>query len=328
MSAAPNIAPNRLPVDEGREYLMLKAARMFYREDKTLTVIAAETGLNRWQVSRLLQEARESGIVRIEIVPRTLRAPELEAGLLRAFGLRDAVVVPGPESLEALAQAAGQYLATIKPPPASIGVSWGRTMAAVAHSLSDGWGDGVLVVQINGTVAPVPGVAYHNNVAEIFARKGNGRMIPLPVPAIVGARLTGEVLSRDRIVADVLKIARSVPVLAFSLGVAGKDSVLAHSGNVTAAEMAGLVGGGAVGDVLGHFIDLDGRIVDAELDSRVIGLTLADLRGCANAVCISGGTAKRHVTLGALRARLFSTLVTDEATATFVLEHDHDCRTA
>ncbi|MCB1445378.1 MAG: sugar-binding transcriptional regulator, partial [Rhizobiaceae bacterium] len=69
---------NRLPLDESRDHLMVLIARMTYQQDKTLTEIATETGLNRWQVSRLLQEARDLGVVRIDIVPRALRRPDLE----------------------------------------------------------------------------------------------------------------------------------------------------------------------------------------------------------------------------------------------------------
>ena len=317
---------NRLPADESREHLMVQIARMTYQQDKTLTEIAAETGLNRWQVSRLLQEARDLGVVRIEIVPRTLRHPDLETRLAKTFGLRDALVVPGPidQGIDGVAQAAGQYLAQIKPRPQVIGVSWGRTMGAVAHWLPPDWADGVAVVQINGTVAPVPGIAHHNDVAETFARKGKGRMIPLPVPAIVGERLTREVLEKDRIVADVLRIARSAQVLAFSLGVAGEHSVLMRSGNIQKSEMAGLLRAGAVGDVLGHFINRRGEIVDPELDARTIGLSVADLRQRDRVIGIAAGQDKHEVTLGALKAGLVNILVTDEATATYALEHAHD----
>lgn len=322
----PRATTSRLPSDEGREHLMVQVARMNYLQNKTLTEIAAETGLNRWQVSRLLQEARELGIVHIEVVPRTLRHPDLEARLLRSLGLRDAVVVPGPteQGLEAVAQAASQYLAAIRTSTALLGVSWGRSMAAVARWLPEAWTEAVHVVQINGTVAPTPGIAYHNTVAEVFARKGQGRMTPLPVPAIVGARLTREVLEQDRIVADVLTLARSAPTLVFSMGVAGEDSVLMRSGNVTEAEMTELIAGGAVGDVLGRFIDRSGNIVDAELDARTVGLTFDDLHRAERAIAVVCGGNKHAIALGALRAGLFNVLVTDEETATFLLEHAYD----
>ena len=321
---------NRLPVDEARELLMVRIARMAYLEDRSQTEIATETGLNRWQVSRLLTEARDFGVVRIEVVPRSSRRPDLESALARVFGLRDAIVVPalgaeaGADPLDGVAQAAGQYLAAIKPRPDMVGVSWGRTMARVAHWLPPKWADGIEVVQINGTVAPVPQVAHHNDVAETFARKGNGSFIPLPVPAIVGERATREVLERDRIVANVLDKARTAKVLCFSLGALGETSALLLSGNILDGEKDALLQAGAVGDILGRFIDVRGNIVDASLNGRTIGLDLSDLKTRERAIGVAAGQDKHDVGLGALHAGLINVLVTDEATANYALEHVHD----
>lgn len=314
----------RLPVDEGREHLMVRVARMAWQQDRSQTEIAAETGLNRWQVSRLLQEARELGIVRIEIVPRLRRRPDVEAALVGAFGLRDAMVVSATAGPDAVAQAAGQYLAAIKPRPRLVGVSWGRTMAAIAHWLPPDWADGVQVVQINGTVAPIPQATGYNEVAETFARKGRGTFVPLPVPAVVGERVTREVLERDRIVADVLNLARSAPVLCFSMGALTEDAALVQSGNVTPAEIAALARAGAVGDVLGRYVDARGDIVDEILDARTIGLSLSDLRSKERAIGVVSGRTKHRITLAALRAGLVNVVVTDDETSAYALEHAHD----
>ena len=79
---------------EQRELLTVQAAKAYYDLDQTMGDIAKTLGLTRWQVARLLKEAREQGVVRIEIVPRAQRRPDLESRLQRAYGLREAVVVP------------------------------------------------------------------------------------------------------------------------------------------------------------------------------------------------------------------------------------------
>lgn len=299
---------------------MVRIARMAYMQDLTQTQIAAETGLNRWQVSRLLNDAREQGIVRIDIVPQSHREPELEAVLIRQFGLKDAIVTD--DSQDGVAMAAGQYLATLDPDV--VGVSWGRTMARVAHFLPHGWAENVVAVQINGTVALIPQDAMQTGVAESFARKGRGRFVPLPVPAIVGQKATRDVLEQDRIVADVLQLARSAQVYCFSLGAAGAESALLLSGNLLPQEMQALQDAGAVGDVLGRFINRNGDIVDAALDARSIGLSFADLQRADHAIAVAGGADKHDVTLGALRAGLMNILVTDEATASYAVERGYE----
>lgn len=315
---------NVVPLDENVEQRMVQIARMAYQQDRSLTEIAAETGINRWRVSRLLQEARDLGIVRIEIVPRSGRCPDLETGLIKRFSLRDAIVIPGEadggHGQEGIAKAAGHYLASLNPRPSAVGVSWGRTMSAVAHWLPLRWNEGVTVVQINGTVALSANGERTNDVAETFARKANGRYVPLPVPAIVGERATREVLERDRIVRDVLELARSAEVLCFSFGSLNENSVLLQSGNILPAEQRALLEAGAVGDVLSRFVDRDGEIVDPEIDARTIGLSLDFLKSHPHAIGIAAGRAKNEVTISALRAGLVSVLITNEPTAIHVLE--------
>ena len=302
---APVSTSVRLPLDESREQLMVQVAKLYYDLEKTQSEIAAEVGLTRWQVSRLIREAREVGVVRIEIVPRSQRRPDLESQLQKVFALRDAVVVPSGLSedegisLESVAQAAGQYLASINPKISLIGVSWGRTMAAVAHWLPPHWNDGVHVVLVNGATNVRSTSQQTNIVAERFAQAGNGTATLLPVPAIVGRKGTREVLEQDPIIADVLELAEQAPVVCFSVGALSHRSVLVESGYLDEADIDGLGACGAVGDILGHFIDGRGKIADPELDARTLGLRPEHLRGKERAIAVSAGCrANGSVTQG------------------------------
>ena len=309
---------------EAREALMVQAAKGYYDLDRTMGEIARSLGLTRWQVARLLKDAREQGVVRIEIVPRAQRRPELESRLQRAYGLREAIVVPdaGEEDgpVDAAAQAAGQFLAALTPRPALVGVSWGRTMAAVAHWLPRRWNDGVEVVLLNGAMNIRAAATRTNNIAELFAVAGNGRATLLPVPAIVGRSETRIVLEQDPVIETVLSLGRDAPVVCFGLGSMTPDSVLVRSGYLAEAEIARLRQAGAVGDVLGRFIDAAGRIVDPVLDARTIGLDPQALRGKTISIGVAVGPRKHPVVLAALAARLINVLVTDERTASVALE--------
>ena len=310
---------------EQRELIMLRAAKLYYDLDMTMNEIAKELGLTRWQVGRILKEARELGIVRIEIVPGVQRRPDLESRLQQVYGLREAIVVPHPTgddgiAVDRVAQAVGAFLAALTPRPALVGVSWGRTMAAVAHWLPRHWNDGVEVVLLNGAMNLRSTASRTNNIVELFARAGNGGALLLPVPAIVGRASTREVLEQDPFIARVLELGARAPVACFSVGDVTPDSVLVQSGYLNEAEIAGLRRRGAVGDILGRFIDADGQAVDPELDARTVGLPPQALRNKAFAIGVCVGTAKHAVVLACLRARYVNVLVTDEQTALFVLE--------
>ena len=98
-------------------------------------------------------------------------------------------------ALDAVSQAAAHYLASLNPKSRLVGVSWGRTMAAVAERLPAGWNDGVEVVLLNGATHLRGAAVATNTVAERFAAAGKGTATLLPVPAIVG-----QVATRDAIV--------------------------------------------------------------------------------------------------------------------------------
>ena len=72
---------------------MIQAAKRHHDLNMTIGELSEELGLTRWQARRLLNDAQEIGFVRIEIVPRTARSPDLVSCLQRRFGLREAVVV-------------------------------------------------------------------------------------------------------------------------------------------------------------------------------------------------------------------------------------------
>ena len=57
------------------EMLAVRAAELYYDENKTQDEIGSLLNLTRWKVGRLLSEARERGIVRFEIVHPRARGP-------------------------------------------------------------------------------------------------------------------------------------------------------------------------------------------------------------------------------------------------------------
>ena len=309
---------------EQRDQLMVQAAKLYYDLERTQSEIGRQLGLNRFQVARLLREARETGIIRVSITPRAQRLPELESRLQKRFGLVEAIVAGGVEgdagTLFPVARAAATYLATVGERAGVIGVSWGRTMAAVADNLPQGWAPGAQLVLLNGATHVTSHAAPATAVAETMARLAPGRATMLPVPAIVGQAETREALVRDPLIAQVLALGAAAPVACFGLGGLGAGSVLVESGYFGPDKMLELRGRGAVGDILGRLVDENGAVVDEELDSRAIGLDLERLRAKELSIGVSAGKAKHGIVLAALRAGYINVLVTDQATAEHVLE--------
>ncbi|MCK3769063.1 sugar-binding transcriptional regulator [Microbacterium aerolatum] len=306
------------------DLLTVRVAELYYDEAKTQDEIGALLKISRWKVGRLLTQARERGIVRIEIVHPRARRLGLERELAERFGLADAVVVPAPEDegaeLERVAQAAADHLAALRPVPRTLAVSWGRTLTAVADALPEGWATGVAVVQLNGGVSLNRRSGGAASLAMTIAQRAGGQATLLPSPAILERVETKQAIESDRTVAGILEQAADAQTYLFSAGPADASSAHVENGYLKPADVEELARRGAVGDVLGRYIDADGNVVDPQLDARTVGVSLDRLRTAKQAIFVTAGSVKHDIARTVVTSGLCSVLVTDETTARALLE--------
>ena len=308
----------------GDTRLMLRAAQLYYHGQLTQDAVGKQLGVSRFKVGRLLDRALREQAVRIEIVHPAARLVALEGALVERFELTDAVVVDAPGDDERLArervaEAAADVLAEAAP-AGVIGVSWGRTMLELAARLQPGWTRAQLIVQLNGAISRSAQPTRYQEVVERFGSTTGATIQLMPAPAIVGSADLRRALEADATVADPLTAARRATSAVFGMGVMGPESVHVASGYLDRRDLRRLERAGAVGDVLGRFITIEGEIALPELDARTIGLPLADLLG-KQTVALAAGPGRGRIALGALRGGWVRTFVTDEATAEWVLTH-------
>jgi deoxyribonucleoside regulator len=310
------------------ELLSIRAAELYYEEDKTQDEIGTILRLTRWKVGRLLAQAKANGFIRIEIVHPRARRLGLERALRETTGLTDAVVVSTAGVLDErdlqkrTAQAAADYLTALRPVPRTLGISWGRTLHDISVQLKPGWASGVDVVQINGGVSlnARPGTAAATAVS--IAQKGAGQFTLLPSPAILERIETKNAIATDRSVASVLEMGSAASAYLFSAGQADAGSAHVESGYLNTDQIDELVRKGAVGDIVGRFIDGAGQIVDPELNERTFGIPLEHLRRATTAIAVIGGARKHTIARSVVLSGLCTVLITDEDTAQALLTRE------
>lgn len=315
-------------MDDTDELLSIRAAELYYEDGKTQEEIGSLLHLTRWKVGRLLARARELGFIRIEIVHPRARRLSAERMLRERFGLKDAVVVQSEHRSDEdvhdrVAQAAADYLAGLRPVPRTLGVSWGRTLQSVSDKLREGWANGVDVVQINGGVSLNTRDESAAATAVRIAQNAGGSATLLPSPAILQHVDTKLAIEGDRSVASVLDLARNAAAYLFSAGVADSSSVLVDSGYLTASDVEELVKNGAVGDVVGRYIDASGEIVDRALNDRTVGLELDELRLAPHSIAVIAGPSKLAIARAVVTSGICTVLITDEVTSAALLADDN-----
>ena len=75
-----------------REEAMLAASSMYYLQDIKMEAIASHLHMSRSSVSRLLRDARDSGLVEITLRPTPTRGPGLSKKIEAHFGVETHVV--------------------------------------------------------------------------------------------------------------------------------------------------------------------------------------------------------------------------------------------
>lgn len=310
--------------------LLVRIAQLYYRMHLSQAQIGEQLGLSRFAVGRLLDRALDESIVRIEVVHPAARLVDLEDRLVGRFGLDAALVAdvpaasgPAADDLarDAVAELAADLLAERRP-TGVIGVSWGRTMLAVARRLPQGWTSATEIVQLNGAASRSDQPTRVGEILERFAGTSGASFHGMAAPAIVGSADLRDALMSDPAIRETVDLARSATTAVFGLGIPAPDSPHLASGFVDEAEQAQLRRMGAAGDVIGRFLDASGGVVWPELDARTIGLSLAELAAKPFRMGIAAGAGRGPIALAAIRAGVLSVIACDESTAEWVLAHD------
>jgi DNA-binding transcriptional regulator LsrR (DeoR family) len=297
--------------------VLTRIARLYYEEHATQGEIALELGLSRPKVQRLLRQALDRGIVQIRVVPPLETDTEAERELERAYGLREVIAVEVAadqrEAVQELGSAAAHYVRSAVRDDATIGVSWGRSLAAMVAAFEPCPLQGARVVQVLGALPEGP-EHEGTGLARRFARNLNALLHLVPAPGLVANAVVRDTLLADDSVARSLELARAANLLVVGIGAIPPRPGTALSTVLGDDEIANLLRLGAVGDIALRFFDEAGAQVETDVDRRVVGLELDAIR-TLDVVAIAGGAPKCGAIRGALRGGLVDVLITDAATA-------------
>jgi DNA-binding transcriptional regulator LsrR (DeoR family) len=305
--------------------LLYKVAKAYYEDNLTQEQIGDRFDLSRVKVSRLLQQAREAGIVHIVIVPPAESNADVERELEARYGLDEAVVVIPPDHTKSavvrkVGQAAADYLGRHLHGHEVLGLSWGNTLAAVVQALPPQRWPNMKVVQILGGLGRPEAETYGADLTHRLAQTLGARPRLLPAPGVVASQVVRDALLADPQIADTLALAAHADVLLVGIGSpADPASVVRQTHILTDEEFGQLGARGAVGDIALRFFDAAGQPIEHEIENRMIGLDLHQIKRVPRVVGVAGGPDKFEAISGALSGRLIDVLVTDDHTAARLL---------
>ena len=307
--------------------LVVRAARLYHEQGRSQTEVAEELGLSRSNVSRILSQARERGIVEITIhdpdgPPR--RDEALEAALRATFSLREAHVVSAPRAsaMESVARQGAALIAERAGRVRSLGVSWGQTVQSVVAALDS--------LRPRPTPTVLPLVGGHSaldqfdsgeSVLRVLASRLGATPRTLYAPAVLESATAVATLRAESSIRTVLEAAAQVELAVVGIGSLGVHSS-PHVLDLMALgeeERAAFEAQRPVGDVCGRFVDAEGIPLGAPTDQRVLAVTFSELLRIPEVLGVAAGEEKAPGVVGVLRSGAIGTLVVDVDLAREVL---------
>lgn len=305
---------------------MIDAARLHYEHGMTHQEIGAELGLSRIKVTRLLAQARATGVVEIRINTPDEPFADLADRLCDRYRLQAVWIAPAfsdaERSTAALDKMGAEAILKVLQTSSLVGISLSSTLGRAIEQVVAWEHTTTRQIGFVPMAGSWGGWQQGINPAELaqrLARRVHGRAYSFPAPLLAPSPEFAAVLKALPEVAGAIKLAQSADALLF--GVGGLDWTTSQlQDSLTDAEKTQLVERGAVGDIGAHFFDAQGCPVDSDVDGRVIGLTLHDMSLAPQRLVLAAGKSKLEALRVALSVGMATALCTDSATARGLLD--------
>lgn len=295
-------------LDLGERRAAAAVARRYYLDGESKVDIAAELGLSRFKVARLLELAKDSGIVRIEVVePVEEQVLELAERVRSRWGLRECVVVPDSASpREDVGRAAADLLGRLVGPQDVLGMPWSRSVHAMVDSLTTL--PRVPVVQLSGAMATNPVDSSTVAIVRRASRIAGGGRHVFFAPLVMPDEDAAAAVRRDPAVRDALAAADGVTVAMVGVGAwAPGESTIYDAVDEAAREE--VAAAGAVGEIAAVFFDEQGSVVETSVFRRVIALSGEQLVRIPTVLASCSQLSRVPALVPALRGGLVNALV-------------------
>ncbi|MBQ0215386.1 sugar-binding transcriptional regulator [Proteus vulgaris] len=308
---------------------VLYAAWLYYQDGLSQSEVANIMGVSRVTVVKYLHLAREKGFVNISLDSSVFSTIDYAIRIKAKFDLNNVLILPDEEknksqhtlnmNRERLAKAGAMYLSQIMGDDDILGVAWGRTIYKLGNYLPPKSLKNVTVLQMIGAVAPQPDFKTAE-AAALIANKLSGCSINLHVPAVVSSARLAMELQAEPIIRRNFSALNQCNKALFVVGNTLDDNPLVTTGVLTSGEMAQYRDLGAVGVICGRFYDLQGNPLVSDIDLRIMGISLAQLRQIPQRLFIAGGVENIQATIGVIKGGYATDIVIDEVTALALLE--------
>jgi DNA-binding transcriptional regulator LsrR (DeoR family) len=320
-----HIDPTRTRRDSGVPWEAALAAHRYYVDGVMKNDIATELGVSRFKVSRLIDEARERGLVHISVTLPQQMDLDLASQLSATFPLTRAIIVKADDRIPTathalLQQTTARYLESRLQATDVLGVSWGRSVAHVVEELRTLPPLGV--VQLVGGFRSRPGMVSGSEIVRAVAEKTQGSALELNAPLVVQTADIATQLKKETQLVEVFDTYKRVTVALVGIGQFGPGGSTLFD-ELPEADQRRLTDLGVVADICGKPCTTDGTLLGDDIVERTIGIDTERFLAIGEVVAPAWGREKADAIAAVLRSGTVTTLITDSLTAVAIVDNHH-----
>ena len=305
--------------------LMEYVAELYYERGLSQQEIGSIIGASRPTVSRLIEDAKKQGVVKIVIETSVSKNNKLSNRLRKAYGLKDAVVVNAAydfdKSIDLCGKATASLLESFLQPDMTVGISWGRAINSVVDAVEDDSFSNINVAQMVGCMTMGNPAIDGFSAAQRLARKLHGTYSSINTPLFVQGREIYSYLINEPMIRDSLDKADHVDICINGIGsFDDRKNSVRQSGYFDSYNVESFLNKGAVASFSGRFIDLNGNEIRSDEDIYLISTPLDVVKEVPLSIVLNATAEKAESTLAVLNGGYADILVVDEPLALKLLE--------
>lgn len=298
--------------------LNVKTAWLYYVEGLTQEQIAEKLGVSRVKVMRTLAACTAEGLVITTINAETTAQVALERALEKRWGLDAAVVIPTPSDKDHLEKAIGHavalYIGEQMQDGMTLAIGGGATLHASLAFMARRQLKSASVI---GLVGSLPHSQWINpsivaaKVAEVLGVDS----YQITAPVMLHDPALRDLLWAQPELLDVRRRAADADIALITVGEISPEATIFRHAIVPAALIPSLRAKDAAANILSYFVDSAGKLIEHEINDRVMAIGLDVVSAIPNVVLAAGGRHKIAAIRAALKAVEANVLITDSETA-------------
>ena len=299
-------------------------AQMYYEQDLTQEEISKKLFISRSNISRLLKQAKDAGIVEVNVHYPFERKRRYESEFKRRYGIEDICIVDLSDSsgFELYAQTtkkAASYLNAKLNNNSIVALSCGNSLCGVVHELHPKkYLPNMQVVPLMGSIEtpePILDSFYMvRQMADVYKCKSQMIMSPFRVD---DEKMCSNLMKRPAIV-EALTTAENATIMVTGIGAKKQVGYLAKE------EANEFFSSGAVGYIVGYYFDKNGVVIDKPKYYNKLICASRKMFEIPERMAVVADPNKAEATLAALKGKLINCLVTNNIVANKILEADKD----